>query len=241
MSDLVYKQDGGFGNTLIQLTSLQKECTQVHDHVFEYELGNCITINGFTRVSHEGQKPECPIYINPYTYNVVHPRIRNIIKPTPFMEDMISKYNHLIEDVTCGMSIRRGSYSLDSKQFKTKQAEDASHYFCSDTGVEKFINIIEKSPGPVFVSSDSKELMKMLVSKFGDKIRYYDSPYAIGMSQDLRDISMSEYHGIYLKFFLLSKCPKLYLTGGRGDFVGFSTYGYMAAVYGNKPFEVIFN
>jgi len=52
---------------------------------------------------------------------------------------------------------------------------------------------------------------------------------------------MSEYHSIYLKFFLLSKCPKLYLTGGRGDMVGFSTYGYMAAVYGNKPFEIVFN
>ena len=241
MSDLVYKQDGGFGNMLIQLTSLQKECTKIHDHVFDYEVSNCVCINGFTRVSYEGQKPESPIYINNYTYNVVHPRIRNIIKPTPFMEDMISKYNHLIEGVSFGVSIRRGSYSPDSKQFKTEQAEDPSHYFCSDKGLEKFINLIENSLEPVFVSSDSSEVMKMLISKFGDKIRYYNSPYAIGMQQDLRDISMSEYHSIYLKFFLLSKCPKLYLTGGRGDMVGFSTYGYMAAVYGNKPFEIVFN
>ena len=143
MSDLVYKQDAGFGNMLIQLTSLQKECTKLHDHVFDYEVGNCVSISGFTRVSHEGTRPACPIYLNSYTVHNVHPRIRNIIKPTPFMEDMISKNSHLVEDVSCGISIRRGSYSSDSRQFKTIQADDASHYFCSDEGLNKFIKIIE--------------------------------------------------------------------------------------------------
>lgn len=241
MNELVYKQDTGFGNMLIQLTSLQKECTQLHDHVFDYEVGNCVSISGFTRVSYEGTKPYCPIYLNPYTINNVHPRIRDIIKPTPFMEDMISKYGHLVDNVSCGISIRRGSYSTDSRQFKTEQADDASHYFCSDKGLHKFINIIKNSPGSVFVSSDSKEVMNMLIETFGDKIKHYDSPYAIGMPQDLRDISMNDYHSIYLKFFLLSKCPMLYLTGGRGDMVGFSTYAYMAAIYGNKPFKIIMN
>ena len=36
-------------------------------------------------------------------------------------------------------------------------------------------------------------------------------------------------------------CPKLYLTGGRGDMIGFSTYAYMASIYGEKPFEITFN
>jgi hypothetical protein len=241
MTELVYKQEGGFGNLLIQLSSMQKECTQLHDHVFDYELGNCVSISGFTRVSHEGTQPECPIYINQQTIRLVHPRIRNIIKPTPFMEDMISKHKHLIEGTCCGISIRRGSYKEDSKQFKTEQAEDASHYFCSDEGLEKFEDVIKQAPGPVFVSSDSTSTMKMLIEKFGDKIRHYESPYVIGMPQDVREISIDEYHNIYLKFFLLSMCPRLFLTGGRGDMIGFSTYAYMAAIYGNKPFQIVFN
>jgi len=37
-------------------------------------------------------------------------------------------------------------------------------------------------------------------------------------------------------------CPKLYLTGGMSDgLVGFSTYAYIAAIYGNKNFEIVFN
>ena len=85
MTNLVYKQNAGFGNLLIQLTSMQEECTQVHDHVFDYELSNCLTINGFTRVSHEGTQPECPIYINQHTVYNVHPQIRNIIKRKNFI------------------------------------------------------------------------------------------------------------------------------------------------------------
>ena len=105
MTELVYKNNAGFGNLLIQLTSLQEECKQLHDHVFAYELSNCLTIDGFTRVSHEGKQPECPIYINQFTVNHVHPKIRDIIKPTPFMEELISKHKHLVEGVCCGISV----------------------------------------------------------------------------------------------------------------------------------------
>ena len=78
MTELVYKNNAGFGNLLIQLTSLQEECKQLHDHVFAYELSNCLTINGFTRVSYEGKQPECPIYINEHSIEHVHPKIRDI-------------------------------------------------------------------------------------------------------------------------------------------------------------------
>jgi len=241
MSELVYKNVGGFGNILIQLTSMQKECTQLHDHVFDYELGNCLTINGFTRVSHEGKQPECPIFINQHTVYNVHPKIRDIIEPTPFLKELIDKHKYLVEGVCGGLSIRRGSYCEDSRQFKTKEADDASHYFCSEEGMKKFHEVIEEAPGPVFVSSDSASTLNALIEKYGDKIRYFKTPYAIAMPQDLREIKMEEYHNIYLKFFLLSMCPRLFLTGGRGDMIGFSTYGYMAAIYGNKPFQIIFN
>ena len=39
----------------------------------------------------------------------------------------------------------------------------------------------------------------------------------------------------------MSKCPRLFITGGNKDLVGFSTYAYMAAIYGNKQFNMIFN
>ena len=51
----------------------------------------------------------------------------------------------------------------------------------------------------------------------------------------------TDYHNIYLLFFLMSKCPRLFITGGNKDLVGFSTYAYMAAIYGNKQFNMIFN
>ena len=73
------------------------------------------------------------------------------------------------------------------------------------------------------------------------KFEYFKTDFTVGAHQDFRETTMSDYHNIYLKFFLLSMCPQLFLTGGRGDMIGFSTYAYMAAIYGKKPFQPIFN
>lgn len=242
MTELVYRNNAGFGNLLIQLTSLQEECKQLHDHVFAYELSNCLTINGFTRVSYEGKQPECPIYINEHSIDHVHPKIRDIIKPTPFMEDLISKHIHLLDNVSCGVSIRRGSYCEDSRQYKDERANCPSYYHCSDTGLDKFKDVIRNVQGKVFLTSDSQSTIKSLVNEFGDKIITIDTHFTMGTSQD-RDgeKKYTDYHNIYLLFFLMSKCPRLFITGGNKDLVGFSTYAYMAAIYGNKPFNMIFN
>jgi hypothetical protein len=241
MTELVYKQIGGLGNFFIHLTSMDEKCTKLHESVYEHEVSNCITINGFTRVSYEGIQPEAPIYINPYTYNNIHNKIRNIIKPTTFMEELISKHEHILDDVSCGISIRRGTYAVDSVQYSDGTEQDVSHYFCSDEGLKNFEKIIEKSPGKVFVSSDSTITINTLVSKFGEKIKTLNTKtFTIAMKQDQKP-SMKDYQNSFLKFFILSKCPKLYLTGGRGDMVGFSTYAYMASIYGSKPIEIVFN
>jgi len=241
MSELVYKQIGGLGNFFIHLTSMDEKCTKLHESVYEHEVSNCITINGFTRVSYEGIQPEAPIYINPYTYNNIHSKIRNIIKPTTFMEELISKHEHILDDVSCGISIRRGTYAVDSVQHSDGTEQDISYYFCSDEGLKNFEKIIEKSPGKVFVSSDSTITINTLVSKFGEKIKTLNTKtFTIAMKQDQKP-SMEDYQNSFLKFFILSKCPKLYLTGGRGDMVGFSTYAYMASIYGSKPIEIVFN
>ena len=80
------------------------------------------------------------------------------------------------------------------------------------------------------------------MNEFGYKIITIDTHFTMGTSQD-RDgeKKYTDYHNIYLLFFLLSKCPRLFITGGNKDLVGFSTYAYMAAIYGNKPFNMIFN
>ena len=109
MTDLVYKQIGGLGNFFIHLTSMDEKCTQLHESVYAHEVSNCITINGFTRVANEGTQPESPIFINPQTHRLVHSKIRDIIEPTPHMKELIAKYKDVLDGVTCGLSIRRGS------------------------------------------------------------------------------------------------------------------------------------
>ena len=148
MSELVYKQIGGLGNFFIHLTSMDEKCTQLHESVYEHEVSNCITINGFTRVSYEGIQPAAPIYINPHTCNNVHSKIRNIIEPTTHMKELISKYEYILDDVSCGISIRRGTYALDSTQHSDGTEQDVSYYFCSDDGLKKFEKIIDSWRSP---------------------------------------------------------------------------------------------
>lgn len=243
MEPYVFKPTGALGNILIQLTSMQPECTMLHDSVYDFELANCLTIKGFQRVSFEGRTPDAPIYINPHTMYHVHPRIRDIVEPTPFMQQMIQDTLPVLEGVSCGVAIRRGSYCEDSRQYKGAQGAEPHFYFCSDQSLEKFKTIIRRAPGKVFVSSDSPSTLKAIVEEFGDKIRTLDTQrFVIGRSQDVEEkLTPSEYHSIYLTFFMFSHCPRLYLTGGNTNLVGFSTYAYMAAVYGAKPYEVVFN
>lgn len=242
MEPLVFKKSGGLGNLLIHLTSMDPRCKHLHDNVYEYETANCLVIHGFTRVSHDGKQPDAPIYINPHTIQNVHSKIRDIISPTPLMERLIRENIHVLDDVSHGMSIRRGSYCEDSRQFKDERSDRPEHYFCSDEGLKKFIKIIEGAPGKVFVSSDSASTLKELIDTFGDKIRTIHSTCVYIQEQRNEEaINIEKYHSVFLKFFLLSKCPHIFLTGGKTDFTGFSTYAYMAAVYGNKPFSIVFN
>lgn len=231
----------GLGNLFIQLTSMPDSCRLLHDNVYDYELSNCVILHGFTRVSFDGPQPECPIYINPMTMRYVHSKLRSIVEPTPFMKKMIEDHRHLIEGVDAAMSIRRGSYCEDSRQYKGPRGEGSNQYFCSPAGLENFKNIIRNTPGRIFLSSDSVSTIRELQNEFGDKLTVLEMPYTVTSTQDQGPPTIENLHKVYLKWFLLSMCPKLYLTGGRPDLVGFSTYAYIAAIYGNKPFDVIFN
>jgi hypothetical protein len=233
----------GLGNLFIQLAVMPDECRCLHDNVYDYELANCVVLNGFTRVSYDGEQPDCPIYINPVTVQFVHPKIRTIVEPTRYMQEMIAKHAHLLDGVTAAMSVRRGSYCDDSRQYKGPRGDGPNQYFCSPSGLERFKTIIRSSPGRVFLSSDSVSTTRQLVEEFGDKLSVLEMPYTVTSTQD-QDAAptIENLQKVYLKWFLLSKCPKLYLTGGKREgLVGFSTYAYIAAIYGAKPFELVFN
>lgn len=241
MTTPIFKPTGGLGNTLIQLTSIPA-CTLLHDSVYDYELSNCVTIKGFTRTSKDGDQPDAPIYINPGTIKYIHPKIRDIIEPTSYMDKCIQNTIHVLDGVSCGMAIRRGSYCDDSRQYKDDRSNKPYFYHCSDNGLKRFKNIIRNVPGKIFLTSDSQSTIKDLIHEFGDKLISIDTLFTVGAEHD-RDgeKKYTDYHNIYLLFFLLSKCPHLFITGGNKDMVGFSTYAYMAAIYGNKPFDIIFN
>jgi len=177
------------------------------------------------------------------TIQMIHPRIRDIVEPTPHMRQLITEHEHLLEGVTAAMSIRRGSYCEDSRQYKGPRGDSPNQYFCSSKGLENFRAIIRATPGRIFMSSDSVSTTRQLMEEFGAKLSILEMPYTVTSTQDQDEHpTIENLQKVYLKWFLLSKCPKLYLTGGTRDgLVGFSTYAYIAAIYGAKPFEIIFN
>lgn len=238
----VFKRTGGLGNTLIHLTTLDTKSSVLHNSVYDYELSNCVVIKDFMCVSHEGEQPDTPIFFNSHTEQHIHTKIRNIIEPTSYMKQLIEKNIHTLDGVSCGMAIRRGSYCEDSRQYKDERADQPHFFQCSESGLERFKDIIRNSDGKIFITSDSQSTLKSLIDEFDDKLITIDTIFTIGSEHHTDyETKYIDYHNIYLLFFLLSKCPQLFITGGNTDFVGFSTYAYMAAIYGNIPFTIVFN
>ncbi len=163
-----------------------------------------------------------------------HHRIREILRTTPEMDALIKKYRHLVDGVYCGLQIRRCGLS---KSPNVNNDPGKNNNFCTDeTLYNKFYPLIESSPGPVFVSSDCYETKMDMYRKYPDKVRVLDGdPTHINSDSDVDPwVSMTE-------FFLLSMCPTIYMTGGNRDMLTFSTYGYMAAIYGERQCIAIFN
>jgi hypothetical protein len=236
--------EAGFGNLLILLSDCWDTCKAIHRNVYErFELSNCVALKGYTVVDgDEGEHPPAKIIINKWMMDTVHPRLREFVYPTVYMESMINQHMYLLDGVTAAVHIRRGSHSKDSTQFKA--GTDKSFFHCSDEGLAKFEQVIQQLPGKVYLASDSKELKTQLKQKYGDKIRTLDTEFAITAHQDATNTqTVKNLQDAYLEWFLLSLCPMVFITGGQEphDLTGFSTYSYTAAVYGKKPYHLIFN
>jgi hypothetical protein len=153
------------------------------------------------------------------------------------MKTLIDEKKHLLDGVTACAHIRRGSYTKE-----IAQGHDPEYYYCSDDGLDLFEKAISIEKGKVYLATDSKDVKKRMKDKFGEKIVTLDTDFAcISTRHNADQYGQKELQDVYLDWFLISMCPKVYVTGGRQDLVGFSTFGYTAAIYGNKPFEIIFN
>lgn len=226
----------GFGNVLIHLAASHDVCRKIHDDFYsKYELSTCVTFKGYEVVTDNDPQPECDIFIG----HPSHQRITEFVEPTPFMKRLIDANKHLIEGVVAGIHIRRGAFARDATPSRT---ENPRHFYhCSDDGVSQFENIIRSLDGPVYLASDSKELKHAFKNTFRTKVRTLECGFALTGASDLPDQTPENYHKAYLEWFLLSMCPKLYISGGTKDFVGFTTYSYTAGIYGKKPTFPIFN
>lgn len=240
----VFKEhDAGFGNLLILLSDCWDTCKTIHKNVYEgFELSNCVTLKGYTVVdSDEGEHPPAKIIINMWTMTNIHPRICDFVYPTVHMESLIKQHIHLLNDVTAAVHIRRGAFSSDSTQYKYDI--NRTHFHCSDQGLAKFEQVIQQTPGKVYLASDSKELKTHLKQKYGNKLVMLDTDFAVTAKQDNNTTqTVKNLQDAYLEWFLLSMCPRIYITGGNtSDLVGFSTYSYTAALYGKTKFDFVFN
>lgn len=167
---------------------------------------------------------DLPICINPYTIKHVHPNICEKMEPTDIMKQLIDKNQHLVQGVDFAIHVRRGVDGYFDR-------------FADDSALNQFDDLISKSSS-VFLASDCEEFKRKMKDKHGEKVKYYNHHTGFVHTTDLHNFD--DYASI-LDFFLLSMCPMVYITGGPVNMTGFSTFGYMASIYGKKPFNVIWN
>jgi len=221
---LIYDREVGWGNTLIQVSDFLFTALTQHKVPHLPEPIECIErIDVSTDPNEETYKAN--IYINNATFNHVHPLMCDFVVPTKKVRELVQKNAHGCD---IGIHIRRGNYGPDSKALDDGTPHEEAAWFCDDTTLQKFIKIIEDAKECVFVATDSMDLRRHLLEKYPYKIRM--SP--ISEVTHSRRCDDGDNTGMYLDWFLLSQCKKVYITAGDQNMKGFSTFGYTAAVYG---------
>lgn len=230
---IMYPTKGaGLANVLIHLCDFFANNPDgvVHESICDYEMGHWLNFK-FPVTSQVCTRTYTPrIAINQFTITQVHPMVRKLIEPSAELEKLIDSYSHLVKGVKCGIHIRRGSCASDSR----KTVENDGDVYADESALKIFKRISEE--GDVFLASDSPETKKLF-----PRARTLDTTIAV-VHGHCPDLPTKDRRNIFVDFFLLAKCPKLYVTGGNfPQMPGLSTFGYMAAFYGNVPFEIISN
>lgn len=213
----------GIGNLFMQISQLDDK-TPVSSTIYSGFRDKYLKFKNLNIVDDDGTKeatliPDC--YINRY-YIQFHRKVKEKMEPTEETLKWIEKYEHLLDGVKVGLAIRFGV--------------EGPNKICDDYAKNIFENIIQNTDGNVFVACDILDYKLELEKKFGPKVRFLGNESVI-----TNTINTSDHPDPYIEFFLLSKCPFLYLTGGPKNFTLLSTFGYMAAIYGEKPFEIVWN
>jgi hypothetical protein len=230
---VMYPQKGaGFANTLIHLCDFFNTHPDgvVHESIKEYELGRWLTFHFPLTDRTDLPVYEPKIYINQYTIHQVHPLVRKLISPSPELQQVIDEHLHLVNGVQLGLHIRRGASAKDSRIVVWADSE----VFADDQAVNTFRKI--SNGKTLFLASDSPDTKKLF-----PEARTLDTTIAV-LHDRCPDAPVNDRRNVFLDFFLLSRCPQLYITAGNfPNLPGLSTFGYMAAIYGNVPFEAISN
>jgi|TARA_R110001599_G_scaffold99562_1_gene255220 hypothetical protein len=236
----------GWGNISLTLSDYVYKTDKPRVHKKLLDVVKCIDFHGLEFTDNEDEEAyEKQITINPFTRSIIHSKIRDIVKPNERLQKLIEKHDH---GLTHGIHIRRGAYSKDAESIGHHGLDENGNinkpYFVSDSGLEKFEDIIKQSDKKFFLASDSKELKNILKTKYPDKIVTLDHDISFTYEDDiLKNYGIPEetIYACYLDWFLLSKCKNLYVSAGNEDMCSLSTFGYSAGAYGNSDVYIILN
>lgn len=223
----------GLANLFIMLTDFFHHHPDglVHESIKDYEMGKWLTFHFETTDRTDLPVYEPKIFINQMTIQNIHPTIRKLISPSSALEEELAK--HPVR-ARVGIHVRRGAAAKDSR-LGVERDVDA---YADETALRNMIQIaLDVGPEHVFLASDSPETKKL----FPKGVQTLDTGVAVVHGSCLQGQEQDRL-GIFLDFFLLSRCPHVIVTGSNfPDIPGLSTFGYMAAIYGNVPFTVVKN
>ena len=160
-----------------------------------------------------------------YVMPDLHVRIRDIIEPTDITKSLVEKY---WQDVAYGIQIRRGSLSSCASVARISDTH------CDSKGLEKFHTVVNQVPGKFFLASDCRKTKQDFMEMYPDRVVTIDDEAEHSLEPNGHWLT-------FVEFFILSKCPIVFMTGGATDMLTFSTFGYMACMYGNKRYVPVFN
>lgn len=225
----------GLANLFIMLTDFFHHHPDgvVHESIKDYEMGKWLIFHFPITDRLDLPHYEAKIFINQVTIQHIHPKIRQLVSPSDELEKELEKHA-LPSNIKIGIHLRRGAAAKDSREGVERDVDA----YANEKAVEQMIQIaVNNGPENVFLASDSPDSKKL----FPEGVHTLNNGVAVVHGSCLQG-KQQDRLGIFLDFFLLSRCPSLVVTGSNfPDIPGLSTFGYMAAIYGGVPFMVVTN